>query len=63
MAVFRTVERVRLCAILGVAIAAASPLASQIDWSGVHPLDQELHRAGLRLLRIFSLGRRSSRLE
>ncbi len=38
MAVFRTVERVRLCAILGVAIAAASPLASQIDWSGVHPL-------------------------
>jgi hypothetical protein len=38
MAVFRTVERVRLCAILGVAIAAASPLASQIDWSGVHPI-------------------------
>ena len=38
LAVFRTVERVRLCAILGVAIAAASPLASQIDWSGVHPL-------------------------
>ena len=38
MAVFRTVERVRLCAILGIAIAAASPLASQIDWSGVHPL-------------------------
>jgi fucose 4-O-acetylase-like acetyltransferase len=38
MAVFRTAERVRLCAILGVAIAAASPLASQIDWSGVHPL-------------------------
>jgi hypothetical protein len=38
MAVFRTVERVRLCAILGVAIAAASPLASQIDLSSVHPL-------------------------
>jgi hypothetical protein len=38
MAVFRTVERVRLCAILGVAIAVASPLASQIDWSGVHPI-------------------------
>src|ERR1700719_4025539 len=38
MAVFRTVERVRFCAFLGVAIAAASPLASQIDWSGVHPL-------------------------
>jgi len=38
MAVFRTVERIRLCAILGVAIAAASPLVSQVDWSGVHPL-------------------------
>lgn len=38
MAVFRTAERMRLCAILGVAIAAASPLVSQIDWSGVHPL-------------------------
>jgi hypothetical protein len=38
MAVFRTAERVRLCAILGVAIAAASPLVSQLDWSGVHPL-------------------------
>jgi uncharacterized membrane protein len=33
MAVFRTVERVRLCAILGVLIAAASPLVSQIHWS------------------------------
>jgi uncharacterized membrane protein len=38
MAAFRTVERARLCAILGLAIAAASPLVSQIDWSGVHPL-------------------------
>jgi hypothetical protein len=38
MAAFRTLERVRLCAILGVAIAAASPLVSQIDWSSVHPL-------------------------
>jgi len=37
MAAFRTAERVRLCAILGVAIAAAAPLASQIDWSGLHP--------------------------
>jgi len=33
MAVFRTAERVRLCAILGVAIAGASPLVSQLDWS------------------------------
>ena len=38
MAVFRTMERIRLCAILGVAVAAASPLVSQLDWSGVHPL-------------------------
>jgi uncharacterized membrane protein len=36
MAFFRTVERVRLCAGLGLAIAFASPLVSQIDWSGVH---------------------------
>jgi hypothetical protein len=34
MAVFRTEERIRLCAILGVAIAAASPLISSLDWSG-----------------------------
>jgi uncharacterized membrane protein len=34
MAVFRTEERIRLCAILGVAIAAASPLVSGLDWSG-----------------------------
>jgi uncharacterized membrane protein len=38
MAVFRTVERVRLCAIVGVAIAVVSPLVSEIDWSGVPPL-------------------------
>jgi uncharacterized membrane protein len=35
MAVFRTVERIRLCAILGVAIAAASPVISALDVSGV----------------------------
>jgi uncharacterized membrane protein len=34
MAIFRTEERARLCAALGVAIAAASPLISQLDWSG-----------------------------
>jgi uncharacterized membrane protein len=34
MAVFRTEERIRLCAILGVAIAAAAPLISSLDWSG-----------------------------
>ncbi len=38
MAVFRTAERVRLSAILGVAIAAAAPLVSQINWSRMPPL-------------------------
>ncbi len=34
MAFFRTAERVRLCAVLGFAIAFASPLVTQIDSSG-----------------------------
>lgn len=34
MALFRTGDRTRLCAVLGVAIAAAAPVASAIDWSG-----------------------------
>ena len=38
MAVFRTTERIRLCAVLGMAIALASPLVSQIDWSGAPAL-------------------------
>jgi hypothetical protein len=38
MAVFRTAERVRLCAVLGFAIAIASPAVSQIDWSGAPEL-------------------------
>jgi hypothetical protein len=33
MAVFRTVERIRLCAVLGAAIAIASPMISNTDWS------------------------------
>jgi uncharacterized membrane protein len=37
MAVFRTVERIRLAAILGVAIALASPVISALDWSGIPP--------------------------
>lgn len=37
MSIFRTRDRVRFCAVLGLAIAAASPLVSQIDWSHVHP--------------------------
>ncbi len=35
MALFRTAERVRLCAILGLGIALAAPLVSQMDWSHV----------------------------
>jgi uncharacterized membrane protein len=38
MTVFQTVERIRLCAILGLAIAAASPLVSALDWTRAHPL-------------------------
>jgi uncharacterized membrane protein len=38
MAVFRTRERIRLCAILGAAVAAASPLISSLDWSRVPPV-------------------------
>jgi uncharacterized membrane protein len=38
MALFRTVERIRLCAVLGLAIAAASPLVSQVDWSSTPEL-------------------------
>jgi hypothetical protein len=35
MALFRTAERVRHCAVLGVAIAFAAPVVSQLDWSAV----------------------------
>ncbi|HEX6895393.1 MAG TPA: heparan-alpha-glucosaminide N-acetyltransferase domain-containing protein [Bryobacteraceae bacterium] len=35
MAIFTTAERVRLCAGLGVAIAALSPLVSSVDWSWI----------------------------
>jgi hypothetical protein len=33
MAIFKTTERIRLCAVLGAAIACASPLISNTDWS------------------------------
>ncbi len=33
MAIFTTAERVRLCAVLGLAIATAAPLVSAIDWT------------------------------
>jgi uncharacterized membrane protein len=35
MAVFTTRERIRFCAILGLGIAVAAPLVSQMDWSHV----------------------------
>ena len=37
MALFTTLERVRLCAILGLAIAGISPLISSLDTSVLHP--------------------------
>jgi uncharacterized membrane protein len=37
MAIFTTAERVRLCAGLGIAIAAASPLVSAVDWRWLPP--------------------------
>ncbi len=37
MAIFTTVQRVRLCAGLGTAIAVASPLVSAIDWRWLPP--------------------------
>lgn len=40
MAVFRTAERIRLCAILGAGIAAVAPFVSSLDWNGVPPLVQ-----------------------
>lgn len=35
MALFGAAERVRHCAVLGLAIAFASPVIAQLDWSGV----------------------------
>lgn len=35
MALFKTAERIRHCAILGIAIAFASPVISTLDWSSV----------------------------
>jgi len=44
MAVFRTVERIRLCAVLGLAVAAASPLVTNLNWQGVAPFVQNYVR-------------------
>ncbi|MBV8818533.1 MAG: DUF1624 domain-containing protein [Acidobacteriaceae bacterium] len=37
MALFTTAERVRLCAVLGVVIAAASPIISAVNWTWLPP--------------------------
>ncbi len=37
MAIFTTADRVKMCAGLGLAIAAASPLVSSIDWTWMPP--------------------------
>lgn len=37
MAVFSTMERIRLCAILGLTVAGISPLISSLDTSSLHP--------------------------
>ena len=38
MAIFRTSDRVRMCAALGLAVAVAAPLVTQLDWSRVYPV-------------------------
>ncbi|HEY1240012.1 MAG TPA: hypothetical protein VGF16_05620 [Bryobacteraceae bacterium] len=38
MAMFRTAERARLCAVLGLAIAFVSPWVTQMNWSWAPPL-------------------------
>jgi hypothetical protein len=35
MAVFATRDRIRLCAVLGLAVASAAPVISGLDWNGV----------------------------
>ena len=57
MALFRTAERVRLCAVLGLAIAFASPLVSQMDWSGVPWLMRGYIVARSAVFRLLPVGR------
>lgn len=38
MGVFRTAERVRLCAVLGLAVAFAGPLVTRLDWAAAPEL-------------------------
>jgi uncharacterized membrane protein len=56
MAVFRTAERVRFCAVLGLAVAFASPLVTQLDWSGVPSLIRAYIAPDLRSFGFFPWG-------
>ena len=56
MALFKTAERIRLCAALGLAIALLSPVISAMDWSGVPWLIRNYLGSRLQLLRSFSRG-------
>src|ERR1035438_7259267 len=44
MALFRTAERIRLCAVLGLAIALLSPVVSEMNRSGVPWIDRKSTR-------------------
>jgi uncharacterized membrane protein len=56
MAVFRTTERVRYCAALGLAVAFASPLVTQLDWSGAPGLIRAYVAPDLRSFGFFPWG-------
>lgn len=56
MALFKTVERVRLCAVLGLAIALLSPVISGMNWSGVPWMVRDYIIPGYNAFGIFPWG-------
>jgi hypothetical protein len=56
MALFRTVERIRLCAALGLAIAFLSPVVSGMNWSGVPWIIRDYIRPDFNAFGIFPWG-------
>jgi hypothetical protein len=56
MALFRTAERIRLCAALGMAIAFLAPLVSAMNWSGVPPIIRDYIVPDLNSFGIFPWG-------
>ena len=56
MALFKTAERIRLSAALGLAIAFASPLMSAMNWSGVPSLIRDYLAPDLNSFGIFPWG-------